>query len=629
MKVRKFTAFLLSFLLLISGCSNNTQHNTQNNETTIIPDNNTISDDTTIVNKENSESSDNTTNKNENQNNTSDTINITTNPNSEIFSNRDFEIGFEESKSALIQLNGDSATCSSNAVQISGTTITIIDEGTYILSGTLDNGMIIVNAEKTDKTQLVLNGVTIHSETSAPIYILQADKVFITLAPNSVNTLSNGGSFTAIDENNIDSVIFSKKDMTLNGTGNLTITSPVGHGIVSKKELTMTSGTYTIHSASHGLAGEDNICIANTIMNITSGKDGIHSENIKDTALGFIYIENGTFHIEAEGDGISASSYLQIQNGTFDIVSGRGHQNASQQTSNAWGGFMGGGQRPNKNQKPSNNTTTETENDSTSIKAIKSTSDLVINGGSFTIDSADDSIHSNKNVTIHGGTLQIASGDDAFHADETLTIASGTIDITTSYEGLEGLHIKISGGDIKLVATDDGINCAGGNDSSGLGGQRGNDRFGGGFGRGSSSSNGSIEISNGTLYINASGDGIDANGTVLISGGYTIICGPTKGDTTTLDYDNSAIITGGTFIGTGASNMAQTFSESTQGVISLNVGNAPAGSLITLTNDNGKELLSYTPALDFHIVILSCPDMASGNTYTVTIGNSSGEFLAN
>ena len=211
---------------------------------------------------------------------------------------------------------------------------------------------------------------------------------------------------------------------------------------------------------------------------------------------------------------------------------------------------------------------------------------------------------------------------------ETLTITSGTIDITTSYEGLEGLHIKILGGDIKLVATDDGINCAGGNDSSGFGGNRGNDRFGGGFGM-SSSSNGSIEISNGTLYINASGDGIDANGTLLISGGYTIICGPTKGDTSVLDYDNTATITGGTFIGTGASTMAQTFSESTQGVISLNVGNAPAESLITLTNDNGEELLSYTPALDFQIMILSCPDMASGNNYTVTIGDSSGTFLAN
>ena len=201
----------------------------------------------------------------------------------EIFSDRDYEVGYDESESAIITLNGDSATCSSNAVQINGTTVTIIDEGTYILSGTLNDGMIIVNSEKTDKTQLVLNGVTIHSETSAPIYILQSDKVFITMAPDSVNTLSNGGTFAAIDENNIDAVIFSKEDVTLNGSGTLVITSPAGHGIVSKDSMTITSGTYEISSASHALAGKDDICIANAAFTITSGKDGIHAENADDT----------------------------------------------------------------------------------------------------------------------------------------------------------------------------------------------------------------------------------------------------------------------------------------------------------------------------------------------------------
>ncbi len=657
MKLKQITTILSLSLLLISGCSNETQNDIQNNSETITQENNTnivnnntnedntntmnnnINKDTTDttnnnINKDNSEITNNSTIKSNNE--TSDTTNIIVSQNSDIFSNRDFDIDYDENKSAIIQLNGDSATCSSNAVQISGSTITILDEGTYILSGTLNNGMIVVNSDKSDKTQLVLNGVTIHSETSAPIYILQSDKVFITLAPNTINTLSNGGTFTAIDENNIDSVIFSKEDITFNGTGSLTITSPSGHGIVSKDELTMTSGTYTITSSSHGITGKDNVCIANAAINIISGKDGIHAEHTDDALLGFVYIESGTFHIEAEGDGISATSTMQIENGTFDIVSGGGHENATQQTSEFWGGFGGRGPDGNKGNKgtdrnqgnPANNNITTTESDSTSIKGIKATSDFIINGGTFTIDSADDSIHSNTNVTVNGGTFQIASGDDAFHADETLSITSGTITISTSYEGLEGLHVKVSGGDIKLVATDDGINAAGGTDSSGFGGQRGNDRFGGGFGM-SSSSNGSIEISNGTLYINASGDGIDANGTLLISGGNTIVCGPTRGDTATLDYDSSATITGGTFIGTGASGMAQTFSDSKQGVISLNVGNVSSGTLITLTDNNGTTLFSYAPELDFNILILSSPEMISGETYTVTIGSTSGTFEAN
>lgn len=546
----------------------------------------------------------------------------------DIFSNRDYEVSYDESTSAIITLNGDSASCSSNAVQISGSTITIIDEGTYILSGVLDDGMIIVNSEKTDKTQLVLDGVTIHSETSAPIYILQSDKVFITMAPDSVNTLSNGGTFTAIDENNIDAVIFSKEDVTLNGSGTLNITSPAGHGIVSKDSLTITSGTYSITSASHALAGKDDVCITNATFTITSGKDGIHAENADDASLGFVYIESGSFQISAEGDGISAASYMQIQGGSFDIISGGGSVNAAKQTSDSWGGFGGGG-RPGGNWGGSSNggtTSADTEDDSTSIKGIKAATELVINGGSFTIDSADDAVHSNTNITVNGGAFEIASGDDAFHADETLTITSGTIHITESYEGLEGLHIHISGGDITLIATDDGLNAAGGTDQSGFGGHRGNDKFGG-MG-GSSSSNGSIIISGGTIHITASGDGIDANGTLTISGGFTTVCGPIRGDTATLDYDISAIITGGTFIGTGASGMAQTFSDSEQGVIAVSVGNQSAGTQITLTDSKGNVVFSYAPELSFGVVILSSPDVIKGDTYTLTVGSASGEFAA-
>ncbi len=201
--------------------------------------------------------------------------------------------------------------------------------------------MILINTDKKKKVQLYLDNTDIHSETSAPIYVLQADKVFITLAPDSENTLSNGGSFVAIDENNIDAVIFSKEDLTLNGSGSLTINSPAGHGIVSKDELTFTSGTYHISSASHAVNGKDNLCIANAIFNIESGKDGLRADHDDDASLGFVYIQSGTFAITAEGDGVSASSTLQIDDGTFDIVSGGGSENGDKQTSDSWGGFPG------------------------------------------------------------------------------------------------------------------------------------------------------------------------------------------------------------------------------------------------------------------------------------------------
>ncbi len=544
--------------------------------------------------------------------------------NDDMFTNRDLDADYDESDSVIIQLNGNSATSSSNSVKISGGTVTITEDATYIISGTLNDGMIIVNAPDTAKMQLVLSGVNINSETSAALYILEADKVFITLADGTENKLSNGGEFIAIDENNIDAVLFSKQDITLNGAGSLSLTSPAGHGIVSKDDLVITGGTYTIVSASHGIAANDSVRITDeTSITIDAGKDGIHAENADDASLGFVYISDGTTKIEAEGDGISAGAYVQIENGIIDILAGGGSKNGSQSSSNSWGGFMGSG-------RPGQSSSSSTSDSSTSMKGLKAENSILISDGTINIDSADDAIHSNTSVIINGGTFEIASGDDAVHAEEDLTITAGAINVTESYEGLEALNISVQGGDIKIVSSDDGLNAAGGTDSSGMTGGR-DGMFGGRGGMGggmSSSSNGSIVISGGNLYINASGDGIDANGTLLISGGYTVVVGPTQGDTATLDYDLSGIITGGTFIGTGASSMAQTFSDSEQGVIAVSVRNQSAGTAITLTDKDGKTVISYTPELSFQVVILSSPDIISGETYTITVGSSSGEFEA-
>lgn len=556
----------------------------------------------------------------------------------DMISNRDRREEYDEDKSIQIKLNGKSASASSDSVKIEDSVITITEEAAYIISGTLDDGMIIVDAPDTAKLQLVFNGVEITSKTSAPLYILEADKVFVTLADGTENILSNGGTFTAIDENNIDAAVFSKQDLTFNGGGSLTVTSPAGHGIVCKDDLVFTNGTYTLNSSSHGMDVNDSVRIADeTKLTIDAGKDGIHCENTDDASLGFVYVSDGEINIEAEGDGITAGAYVQIEDGKFDLLIGGGSENGTKASSGNYGGFMGGGRdggmhgggmRGGDNQSSAVTTTEET----VSMKGIKAANSIQISGGMFNIDSADDSIHSDISVTIKGGEFNIASGDDAVHAEETLTVIAGNFDITECYEGLEALNIAVNGGDIRLTASDDGLNAAGGNDSSGTAGGR-DGMFGGGkkgkMGGGMSPGNGSIIISDGNLYINSSGDGIDANGTVEISGGYTVVTGPTHGDTATLDYDKSAVITGGTFIGSGASGMAQTFSDSGQGVVAVSVGEQSAGTKISLTDMSGNIVIEHIPELNFSVVILSSPDISKGETYKITVGTQSGEFEAN
>ena len=567
----------------------------------------------------------------------------------DMFTQRDTKTDYDESKAITVKLNGASATASSDSVKISGSKITITEEATYIVSGELTDGMLIVDAPDTAKLQIVLNGASIISKTSAALYIIEADKVFVILAEGTTNTLANGGTFTAIDENNIDGALFSKQDLTLNGAGALTVTSPAGHGIVCKDDLIITGGAYTVNSSSHGLDANDSVRIANASLNIDAGKDAIHSENTDDASLGFIYIESGTIKAEAEGDGIAAGAYMQIADGTIDLLVGGGSENGSKASSDNYGGFMGGGHggmrpggmRPGEmhhgemRQNDIQSNISTTDETTTSMKGLKATSSMLISGGNITINSADDSVHSDTSVTINGGELNISSGDDAIHAEDTLTVTAGKINISESYEGLEALHIDVQGGDIKLKASDDGLNAAGGTDQSGMQGGR-DGMFGGGRPEGmggpggmSSSADGSIKISGGTLYINSSGDGIDANGTLEIFGGYTTVMGPTQGDTATLDYDKSATITGGTFIGTGAQGMAQTFSDSEQGVVAISVGNQSAGTKIVLKDKSGKIIIEHAPELNYAVVILSSSDIKKGETYTVAVGSESGEFEAN
>lgn len=549
----------------------------------------------------------------------------------DMFTDRDTRATYDEESAVRIELNGSSISASSDSVQINGTTAILTEEATYIVSGTLDDGMLVVDADEAAKLQIVLDNASITSSTSAALYVLEADKVFVTLAEGSQNALANGGSFVAIDDSDIDGAVYSKQDLTFNGSGALTVTSPAGHGIVGNDGLVLAGGTYVVASASHGLNANDSVRITGeTDLTLDAGKDGIHAENNDDASLGFVYISGGTFAIEAEGDGISAGAYLQITDGAYDILAGGGSVNGESQSSESWGGFRGG-------RMETASSAEETSESSTSMKGLKAVSSLVISGGAFTIDAADDAVHTNAGMTVSGGTFAIATGDDAFHADATLTVTGGAIDISESYEGLEALHLDIQGGEISLVSRDDGLNAAGGTDGSGSTGGR-DGRFGGGWmggGRGggmgggfsSASSGGSIAISGGTLTIQASGDGLDANGTIEITGGTTVVTGPTYGDTAVLDYDTSAAIAGGTFLGTGAAGMAQTFRSAEQGVVTEQVS-GEAGEEIVLADASGTALLTLSPALDFQFIVLSSPDLVSGETYTLTVGGASTEVQA-
>lgn len=350
------------------------------------------------------------------------------------FSKRDLSGEYEEEQCEKITLRDNASTTDSANVAIDTNIITIQKEGTYIIDGSMENGMVIVDVDKTEKVQLVLNGVSIKSDTCAPIYVKKADKVFITLADGTQNTLTNGGSFEAIDDNNIDAVIFSKDDLTLNGTGSLTISSPTGHGIVSKNDLVITNGTYEITAALHGLAGKDSVAVADGSFVITAGKDSIHSADTDDDTVGWVYIKDGSFTFTAEGDGIEAVNEINITGGTLNVT--KSEEGLEARLINISGGTV--------------DITSYDDGLNATDKRTSTQTAQSENAGGF---GGMGDMHEEANIHISGGTVMINAEGDGIDSNGYLTVSGGTVYVLGSSSGKDGaldysISSQISGGTV-------------------------------------------------------------------------------------------------------------------------------------------------------------------------------------
>lgn len=502
----------------------------------------------------------------------------------EMFSDSDQESDYDADAVSEIVLKDQGSQSESAHVSVQGDVVTIKKEGVYLLSGGLKNGQIVVDADKSEKVRLILNGVDINCDASAALYIKSAEKVFVTLADGTQNTFSNQEEFVAVDDNKVDGVIFAKDDLTINGNGNLSVKAAYGHGIVCKDDLVFTGGEYKIVSERQGLSGKQSIRVLDGSFEIESGGDGMHAEDVDDETKGFIYIAGGKFQITCGGDGMDASNILEAAGGAIEVVAGGGCKN--------------------------------TGDNATSTKGLKANGNLLFHDGDYSIDSADDAIHSNSSILLEGGTYSIYTGDDGIHADDTTAIYGGDLTVHESYEGIEGQKILAAGGEIHITSSDDGFNAAGGNDESGMtggpGGRR--DAF-------AVDQDAELTISGGKLYINAEGDGIDSNGSLFITGGEIYVSGPSRQGNGALDSGAGAQITGGIFVAASAGGMEENFDDtSTQGAMLVSVSGSQTGNIV-LKDKDGNEIVSYTPEKAYNAVVVSTPEVIKGETYELAAGD--------
>lgn len=561
---------------------------------------------------------------------------------------KDTNADWSAADSTAITLNGDSAVINGGGATAEGSVITISEAGTYVLTGTLSDGQIRIEATSADDVRLVLNGVTISSSTSAAVYSVLADKTVIILADETVNNVSDGAEYVYNDnEDEPNAAIFAKDKLAITGSGTLNVTGNFNNGIGTKDDLVITGGTINITAVNDGVRGRDAVAINSGDITISAGGDGIKSNNDTDGAKGYIVIDGGSFDITAGGDAIQAETSLTVAGGSFEIETGGGSAEAPERqggksNGGAWmtmpedmqppeGFTFPDGMTPPENgsmseafefpedmQPPEGFEQWESDDsdmddtETVSMKGLKGGAYVVIAGGTFEIDTYDDGVHSNGSIVITGGTLLIQSGDDGIHADAGVTIDGGTVDIRKCYEGIEGTTVDLNGGAISVVAADDGINAS---DGSGMTtAANGMNGRGGMFVANESCY---IRVTGGEIKISSGADGFDSNGHLYIDGGSIEVHSDAEGPEDALDADGTVIINGGTVTTAGGTGVYHApSSDGTQNtIVTVFSEKQTAGAVVSLRDSDEKTVLEITAQRDFTMITLSSAELEADKTY--------------
>lgn len=486
------------------------------------------------------------------------------------YSDRDLDASYDEASSTKIAFSEESAAVDGTGATADGSVVTISGEGTYIVSGSASDAQIVVAADAdAAKVRIVLASARIENEAAPAISVESAEQCVITLAEGTSNVLASGASA----EDKADAALYSTADLTLNGMGALDVSAPYGKGIHSTDGLVVTGGTYAVAAADDGLSGKDCVKIADGDLTVEAGADGIKSSNDEDEGRGFVSIDGGTLSIDAADDGIQAARYVRLGEGSVSVTA------------------------------------------------------------------EDDGIHSDGDVALAGSTLTISAGDDGVHGEYVLEVAAGRNDVDRSEEGLEAQAIYVHGGETAVTSSDDGLNAstpeaekdgssrtaaydpASPSDAEeihpGGGGMASAEGFPGGMEDSDASC--LIDISDGFLYVNAAGDGLDSNGNLSIGGGTTVVSGPEDGGNGALDYSLEGTYEGGTVLAVGSSGMAQGFSGASGAWAAADV-DGDAGDTVSLVDAEGNVLASLVSDKAFQSVIVASDKLHEGSEARIVVG---------
>lgn len=542
------------------------------------------------------------------------------NSDSEYFTANDLEGNWDASDAAVITLTGDGAEISGNGAYANDGNVVITNAGYYVVSGSLTDGYLSVDAYDSSKVFILLNGVEINCSDDACIRVEQADKVFLTLAESSQNTLTSGSAYSEQAlKAGTDGAVFAHDDLTINGSGSLTVNAEYRHGIAANDDLIITGGTITVTAAADAIHANDSLRIKEASITLDAGDDGMVTSNEEEN--GYLYIESGSLNIKAADDGIHTTGEITIAGGDLTVSAGDDGIHSDASVSFLDGSLL-------------------IEECYEGIEALI----IDVSGGEITIYPEDDGFNANGN-----SDSQIGAGgkgghrQEAFTGDTTVPSEMKSIDMTGDMQVPPDTGSDMSSADSTSdmpTPPDMGSDMGSADSADGMPAppSRGSSEE-------SMDTQSSITANDEETYINISGgtitiinetgndaDGLDSNGDLFISGGTIYVSLLGSGSNSAVDYGSEsggvAEISGGTIIACGASSMAETFdTSSAQASILYNTNTAAeAGTTLTVEDTDGNVLLSWEVPCSFSSALVSFPQLETGGTYIVAIGDNIEEI---
>ena len=525
------------------------------------------------------------------------------------FTENDQKANWNTAGATLITLRGDQAFVSGGGAYAYDGNVMITSAGKYVVSGTLNDGSIVVDTNNSSKVWILFNGAEISCSDAACLDVEQADKVFLTLGEGTENRMTTLGFSQEAEAAGMDGTVFSRDDLSINGMGSLTVSASEAHGIVGNDDLVIAGGKITVDAALDALHANDGLRIMSADMQLNAGDDGISLTGTESE----LYLESGNIAITAADSGLSAENLIHIVGGSLKVHSGD--------------------------------------------DGISAAGDILVEGGEMEISAGDDGIHADNAVAIREGTVRIPACYEGIEAI-TIDISGGEIAIYPEDDGLNANG-----------ATGGFGGRPGGGGPGGFGGLRPFEENNGnmaherpdferpdgpaGMPQGNppfepdatealtaetetSATETWIHVSGGSITVvndvARDADGLDSNGDIIISGGVIRVSLTNSGSNSALDYGSESggvmEISGGDVIACGSYAMAEGFgSGSTQCSVLYNIKRgAAAGTELKLEDSDRNVLRSYEVPCSFSSIAISCPEMQIGETYSIVIGDSAEEI---